>query len=262
LLTLTTLASGSSGNCLLLSTGRTHILIDAGISCRRIKTALNAVSLHPSELAAVLITHEHSDHISGLATLTKQYDFPIWASRGTAGELNRRIAFLEDRLFPFLPGSSFCIGDLHIGTFPISHDAAQPSGYTVTDGHRTAAVVTDLGVVTEAVLAAASCADLLVLEANHDEGMLLSGAYPPFLKSRILGDCGHLSNRSAGALACAAVSGGATTVVLAHLSKENNTPTLAHSTVSDTLSCSQIDPCRDLQLTVAPRDVMGAPLAV
>jgi phosphoribosyl 1,2-cyclic phosphodiesterase len=262
LLTLTTLASGSSGNCLLFSDGKTHILIDAGISCRRIKTSFAALGLDPTELSAVLVTHEHSDHISGLATLTKQLQFPVWASRGTAGELNRRIAFLEDRLFSFSPGSGFSIGDLHIGTFAISHDAAQPTGYTITDGHRTAAVVTDLGMATEPVLAAVSGADLLVLESNHDETMLRQGPYPAFLKSRILGNSGHLSNGTAGEVACTAVSGGATTVVLAHLSKENNTPKLAHETVSEVLRRSLIDPMRDLSLTVAPRDVVGEILPV
>lgn len=262
MLTLTTLASGSSGNCLLFSDGKTHILIDAGISCRRIKTGFAALGLDLADLSAVLVTHEHSDHISGLTTLTKHYNFPIWASRGTAGELNRRIAFLEDRLFHFSPGGSFTVGDLHINTFPISHDAAQPTGYTITDGHRTATVVTDLGIVTDEVMNAVSCADLLVLESNHDEHMLRQGPYPAFLKSRILGDCGHLSNKTAGAVACAAVAGGASKVVLAHLSKENNTPGLAHQTVSDLLRLSQIDPQHDLALTVAPRDELSQVLAV
>lgn len=262
MLTLTSLASSSSGNCYLVSDGTANVLIDAGISCQRIKNALAAVSVTPDMLSAVLITHEHSDHIAGLATLTKHFDFPIYASKGTAGQLYRQIAFLDDRLVPFTPGSSLEIGPLHIGTFPLSHDAAEPAGFLVESGGRRMVMATDLGVATRPVIAAASSADLLVLEANHDVELLRAGPYPLSLKQRILGDRGHLSNAAAGALACAAVAGGARTLLLAHLSRQNNTPRLARDTVSAALRLITANPGSDLCLDVLDPDAISATYTV
>ena len=223
-LTVTTLASGSSGNCILVSHGGTHLLVDAGISCRRIKAALAALGLTPGELTAVLITHEHSDHISGLATLLKYYHLPVYCSHGTARQLAYRIAFLDEVLRPFTPGEAFQLGGLTVTPFSTLHDAADPVGYTFADGVHKAAIVTDLGVVTSAVESFVRGAELLVAEANHDPDLLLDGPYPPYLKQRILGDHGHLSNA-----ACAELvrRSGAQTVILAHLSAENNRPALA-----------------------------------
>ena len=166
MLTLTTLASGSSGNCLLLSAGETHLLVDAGISCRRICRSLRDLGVDPSALLGVLVTHEHTDHIAGLATLTKQFRLPVYASPGTGRHLCYRIAALEDVLHTCAPGGAFTVGGLAVETFPTLHDAAEPMGYAVSDGSRKAAVVTDLGVVTEAVLAGVAGADLLVVESN------------------------------------------------------------------------------------------------
>ena len=185
MLTLTTLASGSSGNCTLLSDGETHLLLDAGISCRRICTALAALKIAPESLSAVLITHEHSDHISGLATLHKRFQLPIYTSPGTARQLCYRIAALEDVVRPCPPGNSFTAGGLDVETFPISHDAAEPMGFAVSDGNRKAALVTDLGVVTEAVRRGMAGAQLVLVEANHDVEWVRSGPYPYYLKERI-----------------------------------------------------------------------------
>ena len=222
MLELCTLASGSSGNSLLVTDGRTHVLVDAGISCRRICTGLKELGVEPTELAGVLITHEHSDHISGLTTLTKQLRLPVYASPGTGRQLCYRIAFLEELLRPVAPGEGFSVGGLAIESFPTSHDAAESVGYALSAGGRKAAVVTDLGYVTGAVLRGIRGADLLVAEANHDVEWVQSGPYPYHLKARILGDRGHLSNEAGAELAWTAVEGGARTVVLAHLSHENN----------------------------------------
>lgn len=257
MLTLTTLASGSSGNCLLISDGRTHVLVDAGISARRITRALRELGVEPNELSGVLVTHEHSDHIAGLATLTKQFSLPVYASPGAGLQLLYRVAFLEPCLRAIRPGDGFEVGTLGVETFPTPHDAAESMGYAVTSGGRKAAVVTDLGEVTEAVSAGVRGADLLLCEANHDEEWLRSGPYPYYLKERILGDHGHLCNEAGGALARSCVEAGARTVVLGHLSKENNTPQRAYDVVRRCLEQGGVDVDRDVLLEVAPRDAAG-----
>ena len=257
MLTYTTLASGSSGNCALVSCGDTHLLVDAGISARRIVTGLKGLGVDPSALKGVLVTHEHSDHISGLTTLTKQLGLPVYATGPTLRQLCYRIPFLEGLCRAFEPGDGFPVGELWIGSFPTSHDAACSVGYTLTGEGSKAAVATDLGRVTEEVLQAVRGCDMLVCEANHDEDWLKSGSYPYSLKQRILGDWGHLSNEMGAELAAAAVEAGARTVVLAHLSSENNTPARAREVASRRLRAAGIDPERDISLTVAPRKECG-----
>ena len=236
MLEVCTLASGSSGNCLLVRGGGSQVLVDAGISCRRIVTALRQLGVDPRALDGVLITHEHSDHIAGLATLTKQYRLPVYASRGTGWELCRRIAFVEEVLRPFEPGEAFQAGALEAASFPTPHDAAQSVGYVLSHGGKRAAVATDLGYVTPEVERGIRGAELLVCEANHDVEWLRSGPYPYSLKARILGDRGHLSNEAGAELAWTAVEGGARAVVLAHLSHENNTPARALEVVGGILA--------------------------
>lgn len=242
---------------MLLTDGRTHVLLDAGISARRICKALRELGVEPGELAGVLVTHEHSDHIAGLATLTKQLPVPVYASAGTGLQICYRIAFLDQRLHTFRPGDTFSLGTLDVETFPTPHDTPESVGYAVTSGGRKAAVVTDLGEVTEAVRQGVRGAHLLVAEANHDVEMVRYGPYPYFLKDRILGGHGHLSNQAGGELALGCVEEGARTVVLAHLSQENNSPALARQTVCACLQSGGVDPERDLLLEVAPRSEAG-----
>ena len=253
MLELVTLASGSSGNCLLASDGRTRLLVDAGISARRICRGLKELDVNPADLAGVLITHEHTDHIAGLATLAKQFRLPVYASRGTGLQLCYRIAFLEGLLRPFSAGESFAVDGLAVESFATPHDTAESVGYAVSSGGSKAAVVTDLGRVTEEVARAIRGTDLLVAEANHDVDWVQSGPYPYFLKARILGDRGHLSNEAGAQLARSAVEGGARTVVLAHLSAENNTPVRAYDTVRAALEYAGAAIGRDVTLEVAPR---------
>lgn len=250
---LRTLASGSSGNCILISGGGAHILVDCGISCRRIVTALRALDMAPEELSGIFITHEHSDHIAGLATLTKKYALPVYTSPGTALELRRRIAFPLDTLREVEPGQVTELEGLGVTGFATSHDAAEPMGFTFTDGKRRGAVVTDLGYVPEGVLESVEGADLVLCEANHDEDWLLSGPYPYPLKLRILGDKGHLSNEAGAALALQCVERGAKTVVLGHLSAQNNTPARAMTAVETAFRGAGVDPEKDVTLAVAPR---------
>lgn len=254
---LTTLASGSSGNCLLVSGGATHLLIDAGISARRITHALRELGLTPDDLSGVLVTHEHTDHIAGLETLTKRRTLPVYTSCGTGRQLCYRIAAMEDILCPFQPGDTLEIGDFEITTFSTLHDTPASVGYAVTDGKRKAAVVTDLGMVTDEVRQSIHGCDLLVVETNHDPEWVRTGPYPAFLKARILGERGHLSNDAGADLACFAVRGGAQTVVLAHLSAENNTPRHALDTVCACLARIGVHTDRDVAVAVAPRVERG-----
>ncbi len=244
---ITTLASGSSGNAVLVSHQSTHLLVDCGISCLRIKRALAGLGLSCTDLSAILITHEHTDHISGLETLFKQFHLPVYCSPGTGRQLAYRIAFLEEVLHPVQPGRPFVLDGMEITPFATSHDAADSVGYTFIADARKAAVVTDLGVVTPVVEDALAGAHLLVAESNHDPDMVRSGPYPYPLKQRILGPRGHLSNADCAAL-CARI--GAQTVILAHLSAENNSPSLALNTVRSVLG-------EDITVTVAPRSETG-----
>ncbi|MEG1720707.1 MAG: MBL fold metallo-hydrolase [Pseudoflavonifractor sp.] len=251
-----TIASGSSGNCLVMTDGVTHILVDAGISARRICKALRELGIDPADLAGILVTHEHSDHVSGLTTLLKQLPIPVYATRATGRQLCYRIPAMELYLHDFEPGDSFELGSMGVETFPTPHDAAGSTGYALRCGCRKAAVVTDLGEVTAAVLDGIQGADLLVCEANHDVETLCSGGYPYYLKQRILGDHGHLSNEAGGALARHAAEHGAKKILLAHLSQENNTPAMAYSAVHRALSAAGIGD-DDVLLEVAPRADLG-----
>lgn len=227
MLKVATLASGSSGNCAVVSDGTVHILIDAGISAKRIVTGLRELGLDIKDIAAILITHEHSDHICGLQVLCKQTNAEIYTTEPTARQICCRTVGLEERFRVFDPGERFALGDLVAGSFATSHDCACPVGYTVTDGRRKLALCTDTGVVNRAMLGEIQGANTLIGEFNYDPDMLRSGPYPAHLKARILGDHGHLSNETGGKLAAWAVEHGASRVVLAHLSQENNLPSVA-----------------------------------
>lgn len=257
MLHVATLASGSSGNCTLVTDGETYILIDAGISARRITSGLKGLGVDPARLSAVLITHEHSDHIAGLATLKKQLGFALYATAPTVRQLCYRMAGLEDRVRPFEPGASFTVGGLWVDSFPTLHDCACPVGYAVRAGAAKMALATDLGQVTPEVCRGVRGAGLIIAEANYDVESLRSGPYPAFLKERILGDHGHLSNEMGGELARYAVEQGARRVVLGHLSQENNSPGMAYRAVEQTLSAAGMRVGTDVELSVAPRSECG-----
>ena len=259
MLTFTTLASSSSGNAALVSCGDTHVLLDAGISARRISAGLRALGVNPEELSAILITHEHSDHIAGLQVLTKKLRVPIYATAPTCRQLCYRVAFPEDLVRPQEAGSGVQIGSLWVESFPTPHDAAGSVGYSIAGDGARMVLCTDLGYVTQEVLRAVEGCDLLVCEANHDEDWVRSGPYPYHLKQRILGDHGHLSNEAGAELAAFAVEAGTKAVALAHLSQQNNTPAHAYEVVSRRLRAMGCDPERDIALWVAPRAEVGAP---
>jgi len=248
-----TLASGSSGNAALLSAGNTHLLLDMGISCRRICQALNRLGLHPEDLAAILITHEHSDHISGLATYIKKYRTPIFCTPGTAWQLRYRLAGVEPLLRSTPQGETVSLGEADVTLLPTSHDCAESSAFRIETAGGTLGYLTDTGYILQETAQRLLGADLLVLESNHDVEMLRAGPYPFPLKQRVLGPLGHLSNDAAAQFAADSALAGTRSIILAHLSKENNTPQTALSTVGAKLASIGYTG----RLTVAPRDVPG-----
>ena len=253
LLTFQTFASGSSGNAALLSQGETHVLIDMGISCRRITQALGALGLRPETLSAVCVTHEHRDHVSGLDTFVKKYRTPVLCSAGTARQLSYRIAGIELQLAPFVCGDVLTLGDLTVRTFPLSHDVSDGAGYRFDGPEGSLGVLTDTGYITDGAREALLGVDFLMLEANHDVECLRAGPYPYQLKERVLGACGHLSNAAAARFACESAARGTCQILLAHLSAENNTPAMAKNAVGRALAAAGYKGT----LSVAPRSEAG-----
>ena len=255
MLTVHILASGSEGNCLLVSAGGTHLLVDAGISARRICGALQALALSPADISGVLLTHEHTDHICGVATLTKQHRLPLYASRGTAEALCRKSSCVSDVLRVIPRAGAFDIGNARITVFPTSHDAAESIDFRVDHGGAGIGILTDTGFVTPEAEQALQGVGLLVLESNHDVEWLRSGPYPYSLKARILGDEGHLSNDAAAEFAARMAQCGTRCIILAHLSRENNTPQRAWDTVQRRLNTVEAE----VLLEVAPRSEVSPP---
>ncbi|MBE6970313.1 MAG: MBL fold metallo-hydrolase [Ruminococcaceae bacterium] len=246
-----TFASSSAGNASLLSCGDTHILIDAGISCRRIVSSLKELGLGIDDLSAIFITHSHGDHIGGLTTLLKHHAPAIHCSEECARQLSYRIAGIDRCLYPFALGSSVTVNDCRITSIPTSHDASGSTGYHVAWQDLRFGYLTDTGILPAGAKQLLGV-DLLFLEANHDVETLLSGPYPYHLKDRVLGPYGHLSNDTAAFFACDAAHFGTRNIILAHLSKENNTPQMALNAVGRALEAKGYDG----RLTVAPREKM------
>lgn len=253
--TVHTLASGSSGNALLVSCEDAHLLVDAGISCRRITAGLRELGLTPEDLSAVLITHTHTDHIAGLQTLLKHTAFPVFATARTGWGLAYRLADIEDRLLEAIPCQTYSLGGCAVTAFPTSHDAPGSCGFRLDTADGSVGILTDTGYVTDEAAEILPGVDLAVLEANHDVETLRSGPYPYYLKQRILGEEGHLCNEDAARFAVTLAEHGASEIILAHLSRENNTPAMARNAVETALSAAGFSPA----LSVAPRDTMGGP---
>jgi len=251
-MTVLTLASSSSGNCTIVSHGKTHIIIDAGISLRRIRGGLLQTGLTPDDLACVLVTHDHIDHISGVSMLVKYHKTPVFTSYGAGAGICRATPEAEPFVNCFEPGIELDFGDMTIQSFRTPHDADGSVGYTIRAGGKRLAYVTDLGCVTAEVADETRGADIAIIEANHDCEMLENGPYPRFLKKRIQSGRGHLSNYDSGVFAAGLADAGARYIMLAHLSRENNTPQLARETVEHSLYKEESFNAKDVELDVAP----------
>lgn len=237
------LASGSRGNATYVELGGTRVLIDAGISATRIKKGLESYGVDVAALDGIFITHEHRDHVAGLATLAKRYHLPIFSRQATLAAIPNATADMRAAYQPI--ESAVRLPGVTAECFSIPHDAADPVGYRLR-GAEQVTVATDIGFVTQGVQAAIDGADVLILEANHDRQVLQQGSYPWHLKKRILSNRGHLANLDT-AWALARLQKRPREVILAHLSEENNRPELARATVEDILTKQGIA----LNLTVA-----------
>ena len=257
MLNFCSLYSGSSGNSLFVETENTKILIDAGMSCKKIEEGLQSIEVNPSSIDAILITHEHSDHVKGLGTISKKFNIPVFSTKETFDAMPTQTDKLSENNIKFFnPSEKFCINDLEILPFSIPHDAANPCGFNISkDINNQISIATDIGHMTKSILNNLEGSNFILLESNYDTEVLKCCAYPYSLKNRIASDTGHLSNTIAGkTLSYLLKNGKLSTAMLGHLSKESNFPELAYQTVIDEIIANNDN---NINLSVASRNYPG-----
>lgn len=231
------LKSGSKGNSYLITNKNTNILADCGASAKGLSDSLSPFGISLTQISAAVITHEHSDHTKGIGTLARKYGFPVYATKETWRAMWKQVAPVGDEVIKIVsPEKTFFIGDINITPYPLSHDAANPVGYSFSYNEKKFSITTDTGYISKKIFEAAVGSDIAVIEANHDENMLLMGKYPFALKQRIKSDLGHLSNEAAGAFAAELIKNGTKKIILGHLSEENNDPRLAMLAVKNSVA--------------------------
>lgn len=249
-----TIASGSSGNSVYIGSNHTKILVDAGLSGKKIEIGLNALDLSGWDIDAIFVTHEHIDHVDGIGVLSRRYDIPIYATEGTWSNMPSKIGEIKDKNRKLVYNEENCIiNDLCIHPFNIPHDAKEPVGYSVLCENFKISIATDIGHVNKNIRDNIFDSDILLLESNHDIDMLKNGSYPYSLKQRVLSDVGHLSNPKAGELLVDILNQRLKHVFLGHLSNENNTPNLAFDTAKNILSTTGVEIGKEINMYVAPR---------
>jgi phosphoribosyl 1,2-cyclic phosphodiesterase len=249
------LSSGSNGNCLYISTERVSLLIDSGLSGKRVEQLLKEINVSPRSIDAILVTHDHDDHIRGVGVLCRRYNIPIYANALTWEAMGCKIGDISLRnMREFCTNKEFIIEDLCIRPYSISHDAADPVGFTFCWKNVKVSIANDLGYVTQEVIKEISDSDFLMLESNHDIEMLKVGPYPWYLKRRIMSEKGHLSNEDAGITLLKMAGKNLKTALLGHLSKENNYPPLAVETVKEILIREGVEVGREMNIELSFRD--------
>ncbi|MBU0688118.1 MAG: MBL fold metallo-hydrolase [Gammaproteobacteria bacterium] len=231
------LGSGSEGNSLLVQAGSTTLMLDCGFSTNEAVSRLARLGMQAEQLNGILVTHEHSDHIGGVARLARKFKLPVWMTHGTL--LTQRAAFADISVTELNPHHSITIGDIEVQPFLVPHDAREPVQYVFSDGQHRLGVLTDTGHITPHIEESLTGCHAMVLECNHDEEMLRTGRYPASLKQRVGGRLGHLSNRQAAGLLESLDTSCLKHIVAAHLSKQNNQPELAALALSTVLSCKE-----------------------
>ena len=251
------LYSGSSGNSLFVETSNTKILVDAGVSCKKIENALEDINVDPTSLDGILVTHEHIDHVQSLGTLSKKYDLPVFVNQETLDAMpKQKDKIAEKNVKLFKVTENFSIGDLEIKPFSIPHDAANPCGFNILKENKKISIATDIGHMTKNILNNLEESLFIMLEANYDPEILKCSSYPFNLKTRISGPTGHLSNELAGKTITHLLQSGLKNAMLGHLSKESNFPELAYQTVVDELISNGTN-LDNFNLSIASRDVPG-----
>lgn len=257
MLNFCSLYSGSSGNSLFVQTENTRILIDAGVSSKKIEEGLKSIDVEPSSIDAILVTHEHSDHIQGLGTFSKKFDTPIYANQETIDNMQNQILKISEKnIKKFKVADKFSIGDIDIKSFSIPHDAANPCGFNIFKENKKLSIATDIGHMDNKLIKNLEDSLFILLESNYDPEIIKYSRYPYSLKSRITGPLGHLSNDSAGKTISYLLKSGLKSAMLGHLSKENNFPELAYKTVADQLM-EQNNFNNSISLSVANRNSPG-----
>lgn len=255
------LNSGSNGNATFAAAGKTRVLIDAGLPGRSIAKALEMIDILPETIDAILVTHEHTDHIRGAGVLSRKYHIPVYANEETweTSAMRRIVGEIPASLRRvFQSEDEFYIGDIGVMSMPIPHDAADPVSFRLYAGSRSAAVATDMGKVPNRLIRFLAGSDLVLLESNHDPDMLLANVrYPESLKQRILGSRGHLSNLTCAQTLMKLYETGVQHALLGHLSQDNNTPELAMHTVTSELNRQGLRPGEDIRLDLTWRDRIG-----
>jgi len=253
-----TLASGSSGNAIYIEAEEEAILIDAGLSGRAVVERLAAIDRDLSDIKAILVTHEHSDHIKGVGVLSRKLDIPVYATEKTWAAMSKAVGSVaEENRGCVKAGQGLEVGSFKMDVFATSHDASEPVGYTIRTHDAKLGVLTDTGCINLSVKQQLAGSDMLICESNHDLDMLKNGPYPWSLKKRILSQKGHLSNLAAGHILADLCSGSTRQVVLAHLSEENNDPRLAYRTVAEIMKGKGCGIGQEVELAVAPRSGPG-----
>ena len=240
---LSVLASGSRGNSLYLATNKIRLLVDAGLSAQEIERRLTLIGERAKDLDVIVVTHEHIDHVRGIGTLSRRHKLPVYLNRQTHSHLPESVGRLSE-MQEFVTGRSFCVGDITIHPFAISHDASDPVGFTMVNGQVKIGICTDLGAATRLVHRHLEGCSVLILEANHDPTMLKHGPYPWPVKQRIKSRLGHLSNRQTGKLLAEVYSEGLHRLILAHMSETNNCPEKVLDTFIDILSSDILEHLR------------------
>lgn len=250
------IGSGSSGNCHYVGYKDTNILVDAGLSGKRITSGLNEIGVDADKLNGIFVTHEHSDHIKGIGILSRKYNLPIYINYKTWLATKDKIGNVKDEnIIIFENDKMYSIGDMAIKPFSIYHDAADPVGFSISDESDTKiAIATDIGHISENIKNNLLGSKLVILESNYDKEMLLMGSYTYSLKKRVLSSIGHLSNEEASSFCVELIKNGAEDILLAHLSRENNFPALAYETSNHILGQNDIKIGRDVTLNVLMRD--------
>ena len=257
MLNFCSLYSGSSGNCLFVETEKTKVLIDAGVSLKKIEQGLESINVSGADLDAVIVTHEHVDHIQSVGNISKKFDIPVFATSKTFDAMPKQSEKISDKNKKnVVIDEKFSIGDIEISPFSIPHDAADPCGYTLFSDNKKISIATDIGHINNNIIKHIDGSEFILLEANYDPEVLKYSKYPYQLKTRIAGPDGHLSNELAGKTISYLLNSGLKQAVLGHLSKQSNFPELAYKTVIDEIMCTKYDE-NSLKLSVASRDIPG-----